>query len=585
MRLLLEFARAHPWHSSLMLVCLTVAALMEAVAVTSLLPLVSALAGSDSAGGVLAGAPAGLEAWFVGSLRSLGLEPTRGVLLVFVPAAFSVRACVVLLARREIGYTVARVARELRMRLIRALLGTSWSYFVEQRVGTFANAYSSETTRATRGYLNATWVAMYGLQIVVYLGIAVAISWRVTLVAAGVGLFAMLVLGPLVRVGRKAGLKQTLLSKRVVGTLTDVFQGVKPLKAMAREARVSPLLEDGTRRMEKATRKQVFSREAITSLQEPIMTAMMCLGIFVMWQLGFNIASMGVMTLVVARTLDALNRAQRRYVRVAVQESAYWSLLRTIEQAENAQEPSTGGAPARFDDAVALRSVKFRHREEPVFENLSLEIPAGQITALTGPSGSGKTTIVDLVVGLVSPEAGEVLIDGRPLQEIDLAHWRQHVGYVPQEMFLLHDTIAMNVALGDPDVSRDDIIRALKEAHAWEFVSSMPDGIDSIVGERGSALSGGQRQRVAIARAVLHEPKLLVLDEATAALDPVSEAVVWEAVEELRARTAVLAISHQPALLEVADRVYCVEGGVAREVVGEERTAFAATTPASGALG
>jgi ATP-binding cassette subfamily C protein len=311
---------------------------------------------------------------------------------------------------------------------------------------------------------------------------------------------------------------------------------------------------------------------------------MMCLGIFAMWQLGFNLASMSVMTLVVFRTLETLNRAQRRYVRVAVQESAYWSLLRTIEEAENTRECATGGAPARFDDAIALRSVKFRHQEEPLFEDLSLEIPAGQITALTGPSGSGKTTIVDLVVGLVSPEGGEVLLDGRPLSEIDLASWRRNIGYVPQEMFLLHDTIAMNVALGDPDVSRDDIVRALKEAHAWEFVSRMPDGIDSIVGERGSALSGGQRQRIAIARAVLHDPKLLVLDEATAALDPASEAVVWEAVKELRARTAVLAISHQPALLEVADRVYCVEDGAAHEVAGDERIALAAGEPASGVL-
>jgi ATP-binding cassette subfamily C protein len=570
MRLLLDFTRAHPWHSLLMILCLLVAAATEAIAFSSLLPLISALAGQNTSGGVLPGAPGDLEVGFTEAMRSVGLEPTRNVLLVLAPAAFSLRACIVLLARREIGYTVARVARELRMRMIRALLATSWSYFVAERVGTFANAYSSETTRATKGYLNATWVVMLGLQIAVYVGVALAISWKVTLAAAVIGVFMVLALGPFVRVGRRAGFKQTKASRGVMGTLADVLQGVKALKAMALESRVSPLLEDGTRRMEKATRKEVFSREAIAALQEPIVTGMLCLGIFGMALMDFNIASMGVMVLIISRTIDSLNRAQRRYLRVAVQESAYRSLIQTIEAAENARERPSEGAPPTFDEVVALRSVRFRCEDELLFDDLSLEIPAGRITALTGASGAGKTTIVDLVVGLVNPEAGEILIDGRPLAEVDLTGWRQHVGYVPQEMFLLNDTIAMNVALGDSEVSREQIVRALKDAHAWEFVSRMPNGIETVVGERGSALSGGQRQRIAIARALLHDPWLLVLDEATTALDPVSETAAWEALQELRGRTAVLAISHQKTLLDVADRVYIVSGGSAREVAVDE---------------
>jgi ATP-binding cassette subfamily C protein len=150
-------------------------------------------------------------------------------------------------------------------------------------------------------------------------------------------------------------------------------------------------------------------------------------------------------------------------------------------------------------------------------------------------------------------------------------------------MFLLHDTIAMNVALGDPEVTRDDIVRALQDAHAWEFVSSMPDGIDTVVGERGSALSGGQRQRIAIARAILHDPWLLVLDEATAALDPESEALIWEAVKELRGRTTVLAISHQSMLLDVADRVYRVEAGAATAIAAGEVRGPAVSAVAQGA--
>jgi len=564
MKLLLEFARAHPWHSLAMLLCLLVAAAAEGLGVAALMPLLSMLAGpganADATGSK------DLEAWMNEGMRSLGVEPTREAWLLVLPLAFGLRAALILLARREIGYAVARVVRDLRLRLIRALLATSWSYYVQQRVGTFANAYSTEAMRASKAYLHATWVAMFAIQVVVYVGRALAISWRVTLFAVAVGATIVLLLGPLVKLGRKAGRRQTKLFTLLLGNIIDVFQSVKPLKAMAREKSLAPWIEDGTKRMEKASRTQVFSREAIAALQEPIMVGMLCLGLLGMTWLGLDLAAMGVMLVLVQRTLDCINRGQRRYQRVAVQESAYWSLMSTIESAERAREDVSGGAAPTLERAIELRNVQVRYQEEPLFEDLSLEIPAGQITALTGPSGSGKTTIVDLLVGLLRPDEGDILIDGRRLAEIDLARWRQQLGYVPQEMFLLHDTIEMNVTLGDPDVGREDVVRALKTAHVWQSVAAMPEGLDTVVGERGSALSGGQRQRIAIARALLHQPRFLILDEATASLDPESEAEVWAAIRELRGRTTVLAISHEAALLEVADRVYRVENGTVRRV-------------------
>jgi ATP-binding cassette subfamily C protein len=161
-----------------------------------------------------------------------------------------------------------------------------------------------------------------------------------------------------------------------------------------------------------------------------------------------------------------------------------------------------------------------------------------------------------------------------PLEALDLERWRAMIGYVPQELFLLHDSVRLNVSLGDPELSEADVVSALRDAGALEFVNSLPGGLDASVGERGMLLSGGQRQRIAIARAIVHRPQLLVLDEATAALDAENETAIWQTVARLGEHTAVVAISHQPALTHFADRVYRIHGGkVEREVSTREQLA------------
>jgi ATP-binding cassette subfamily C protein len=190
-----------------------------------------------------------------------------------------------------------------------------------------------------------------------------------------------------------------------------------------------------------------------------------------------------------------------------------------------------------------------------------LSIPAGSFTAIVGPSGAGKTTIVDLFTGLIRPQQGHVWIDDLLLEQVDLRQWRRMIGYVPQETFLLHDSVFLNVTLGDANMTEADVDEALRAAGAWDFVSALPMGIRSSVGERGAALSGGQRQRIAIARALAHRPKLLILDEITSALDPDSEAAICRTLQGLRGQLTILAISHQPAIVQAADSVYRLERG------------------------
>jgi ATP-binding cassette subfamily C protein len=566
MRFLITIARAYPLQSAIMLLALSLAGVAEGIGLSALLPLVSvamgAQAGANSAASV---DRSGVERVVTETLTSVGLTPTLGVLLIVIVLAIVLKSGLVLLAKKQVGYTVAHVATDLRLTLLRALLIARWEYFLGQPIGVLANSIATEAVRTASAYRHGALMSALIVEAIVYTGVALLISWKATLVALAVGLMIAYLLKRLIRKARRAGIRQTELLKSLIAHLTDTLISIKPLKAMARESRTDALLAKNTNRLNKALRKQVLSKEGLKAAQEPLFVACLAIGLYVVSvYLHFPMAEVLVLVFLLSRIVKRVNKIQQEYQEMMVLESAYWSLKDTIREAERAREPNLGSETPSLDYAIRLDRVSFAYNEEWVLKEASLSFPSGLLTAIVGPSGMGKTTIADLLIGLIRPQQGEVLIDDLPLAKVDLKKWRKMIGYVPQETFLLHDSVLINVTLGDPELSVADAERALRAAEAWEFVVEMPEGIYSTVGERGSMLSGGQRQRIAIARALVHKPKLLILDEPTSALDPESEAAICETLGQLRGRgITILAISHQPTIMDVADRAYQLEDGKA----------------------
>lgn len=565
MQLLLFFARAYPQRTATMLGCLLLAALAEGIGLSSLLPLLG-LAAKVSLGGEAQGggshADSGLERMVGHALSAVGIRPSIGLLLGLIVFGMTLKAMLLLMAQKQIGYTVAQVATDLRLALIRSLLAARWEYYVRQPVGALANSFATEASRAAQAYQYGASICTLGIQAALYLSLAASVSFPVMLSATGAGLCIGLGLKHFIRKTRKAGAKQTTLLRSILGQLTDVLFSVKPLKAMAREGLVGPLLEEETHRLNRALRREVLSKETLKALQEPLVVASLAGGLYVAltrWSLPLD--AVVLLAVLFARTLICLNKVQKEYQSLVACESAFWSLQGTIDRSSAQAESVSGNIPARLTREVSLRHVNFAYGERPVLRDVSLSIPVGQLTLLIGPSGAGKTSILDLVIGLVRPQAGEIWIDELPLREVNLKSWRWMVGYVAQETFLLHESILVNVTLGDQDLTPAEVEQALRAAGVWDFVSALPEGMLTLVGERGSGISGGQRQRIAIARALVRNPQLLILDEATASLDPESEAAICATVQRLRGRVTLLAISHQAALLEAADRVYRLENG------------------------
>lgn len=540
---------------SLVLVCLLLAGLAEALGLATLLPLINAVGGTDPA------RISPVAQSIIGAIRAVGLDPTLAVLSTLVVGGILLKAALSILAMNYVGYAVADVATGVRSSLIDSLLRVRWSYFTRQPIGRIANAVSLEATRAAEAYLLAAQMVAMIVQTVVYVILSLLVSWQIAFIAIVIGGLTASILNRFIRITRKAGRRQTRHTEELVTQLSDTLISIKPLKAMARHGQVSLFLESKIDDLRRVLRRQVMSKQVVKYMEEPL--AVVCLGIgfyFGMSWLGIPVPELLLLGLLLERTLTSIGKLQQQLQRAVSVESAYWSVHRLIEEARAEREPLPGKASTRLEHGARLDHVSFAFGERAVLEDLSLEIPARELTVITGTSGAGKTTLTDLLLGLFLPDKGEITVDGTPLQELDLQKWRAMVGYVPQELILFHDTVLANVTLGDPNFSEEDAGRALEAAGAMGFVSELPEGIHTVVGERGSRLSGGQRQRIAIARALVTFPKLLILDEVTSALDPETEAAICSNIRELAGDLTIVAITHRTAWLDIADRVYHLDG-------------------------
>ncbi len=555
LNMLRVFARAYPARSAWALIAMFAASLLDGLGISMLLSMLSVLSKT--------GAPPSAPQKIAMNLTGLiGIAPTPANLLLTAVVLISLKAVMALLSNRQVGYAVAFIATDLRLALIRAAMRSRWPHFVSQSVGRLSNAVAIEAQRSSEAFQWGAEMLAMMLIAAIYLCIAMSISWRVGLSTLVAGMLLLLLLRVLIRTSRRAGQSQTSLQSSLLGVISGQLLAAKPLKAMAREDHVDALLSEQTSKLEKALREQVISREALSALQEPILAIIVGCGFF----LGIGILRMPmpeviVMLFVLARSVGYLSKAQKAYQQVVVRESAYWAIHTSIEQATLEREPSGGTHDVRLTREIRFESVSFAHDGgRGSFLQQSFIIPGQGLTVLWGPSGAGKTTLLDLVVGLLSPSEGKILVDGVPLNEINLRAWRRQIGYVPQDSAMVDGSVAYNVTLGEP-LSDDAIRAALRAADAMEFVEAMPEGLNTRVGESGALLSGGQRQRLAIARALIHEPSLLILDEATSNLDPESQAAVLETVKHLKGRLAILAVAHQASMLQIADRVLRVAGG------------------------
>ena len=556
------FLGAEGTHPLLVLFSLLLAALCEAVGISTLLPAVTLIAGTEGDG-----PKTSVDIYITKAFAWAGILPTLGNLIVLIVAAIVLKSLISFGALTYAGMSAAKVSVDLRRKLLDAVFGANWRFYSDQHGGNFANAVSNDATRAGDAYLNAAQFCALGVQAVIFLIVSLAVNWRLSLAGFAAGAIIAVTLNGLIRVTKKAGYKQTDRTRQLTVLVVDLLANIKPLKTMHRYADMKGSLTETMRRLQRTLYVREWSKQALAQGSDA-MTAIAIGAVLyvsnILWQIPLpQLVVGGVIFMRVIQNVAKLQRLMQQMVQV---ESAYERLSELITNAEENREVHTGTNEPRLHAACRFIEVSFSYDDTPVLKSVNMEIPAGGITVLQGPSGAGKTTIIDLLIGLHQPSSGTILIGDDPLDDLDIVKFRRRIGYVPQELTLLHSTVRENITLGDRTIDDARVKAALDLAGAATFIDSLPQGLDTDVGETGGKLSGGQRQRISLARALVTNPDILILDEVTSALDPRTEAEIVSNIAELQKRYTIIIITHREAWASIADRLYDVGDGEVSEV-------------------
>jgi ATP-binding cassette subfamily C protein len=560
-------ALAPPRQRALVIIGTFVSSVLDLIGLTMMVPFIIATTSDQES-------TKGVVVMLHSVLGQFGIPFAPLPIMAIIITGLTLKGLIGVLVTRYADKIVGKVTRDMRIRLIHGLLGARWSYFVRQSVGRLAFAIGPEADASGQCFGVLTSLIASVLQVSVFVVVLGLLSWQLLAIAVLVTLLLVVWFGGLVRQSRRQAKEQRQEVRQRAAKFTDTLTGIKPIRAMGRAERFAGRFEDEARLLEKKSRPGIFSPQFAADLQEPVVGVALAIGIyFAVTKLQLEIHDLLIMSILMVKTIAALMPMQRLAQRFIQSYDQYRSLNRLLQISEDARETWSGREMPMLERDITFDEVSFSYRDQTVLNGLNLRVPSGEITALIGPSGVGKSTIVDLLVGLYQPSDGMIRVDGTDLQQINLAQWRRDIGYIPQEVLLFHDTVRHNVTLFEEGISDEVVMAALAAAGASEFVIESRQGLDTVVGERGSRLSGGQRQRISIARALLHRPRLLILDEATTGLDQETEWAICAHVRRLCESTGltVLAVSHQPAWQRAAHQVYRIEPGGAAVLLASGR--------------
>ena len=524
--------------------------ILSGVGIVMLIPLLNMLEIGDNR----------LPDWFM----TLGYPLQVGLLLVGYVLLVTVKT---LLSRslsiRENAF-IEETGMALREKLYAVLSGASWESLTARKDADVINLFTSQCGQVSYGIAEVIHFLASIVSAAVQLGIALMMSLPVTALVCLMGACMLAIFMPLRKKSREYGDEMIRLSREFYSELQNQLASVKEVRAYGVEREHAALFESISTAFKTARMKYV-RQSSVPGVVYSLAAAVMIALVYLVCTLGLKVETdrLVVLVYVFARLWPVFSGFQGRIQSINSCVPAYEKLIEALRE----MQPETEVAETD-EDFSRWREIRFdnvhfayRNSDEETLRGVSFSLERGEKLALLGRNGAGKTTAVNLLLGFLLPQSGAILVDGKPLEAACIRAWRTQVGYVPQDPLILNASVRENLTRFHPNATEDELIAALRKAIAWGFVSRLPDGLDTVLGDRGVRLSGGERQRIVLARVLLGHPSLIVLDEATSALDYESEMAFHDAIASFGKDAAVVLIAHHGATIAMADSAVVLEKG------------------------
>jgi len=563
LRMLLPLLKHYPWAIPAIITLGILSSLSEGLGISLFIPFLHSLEQTTS--------QSGSKNLLIGFLSQLFVHVPPNDRLLIIPlcilGSVIIKNCLLYSNTILFSWLNWRVSHQLRAGIFRQLLSVSYSFLDCNQSGKFLSTLDKETWQTSQAMACLVGLITSACTIIVFVILLFLIAWKLTLLVGAVMLLISFSIQSVTHQVKSIGKQAAQANSVFVNRALEGLAGMRVIRAFGRESYEQEYFERASNQVCTAFRKLDVISGAVNPLSEVLSTALLTCILIIALQSQANLPTLLTFIFILYRLQPQVKQLDSARINLV-------SLAGSVEQVKDLLECCdksyiySGSIPFKgLKQAITFTSVSFHYNfsQNPVLKQISIHIPKGKTTAIVGPSGAGKSTIISLICRFYDLTEGEIHVDSYPLRQLNLVDWRSRIAIVSQDTHLFSTTVQENIAYGRLDATQDDIVAAAKLANAHEFISQLPQGYDTKVGDRGIRLSGGQRQRLALARAIIRNPEILILDEATNALDSISEYSIQEVLTSFGQNRTVIVIAHRLSTIEQADQIIVLEEGRVKE--------------------
>ncbi len=557
LNILSQLIEGYKRHALLLFIVMLLTAGAEALGLSLLLPLLSGLIDQEAEFGKI------FEYldFIFGSIPS---EYKMIVLLAILVIAFLLKNALLVTNKGMNAHFVMRLREQWSYKILSSYLNAKYQNIMNQKQGIMFHNAAVEPFRVSKSIIDLLNLLSKMIMALAIFVMLIMVNWKVSLVAALFGgLIYLLIKNMTFDYSLRFGKKRLDIQQNVSSISSESVGAIKEIKMLGAGQKYLSALMGKLREFTRVqTRFSVLSILPDNVLEVALIVFIAMAIVYIQFASSITMKEvlpvLGFFIVAGQRLFKHISFIISQRMKVASALPSLKMIYALIFKSESQEIVHEGDVFEKLESDIVVKSIIFSYgnRSEPVLFNFNMSIPKNKMTAIVGASGSGKSTIADLLMRLLTPQSGKIECNGKDIQEFSLESWRRKIGYVSQDPYLFNMTLRENILLGKPDGTEEEIISAAKRANIHDFITSLPEGYDTIVGDRGVKLSGGQRQRVVIARAIICDPELFIFDEATSALDREAEEVIQQSIENLASKKTIVVIAHRLSTIEKADVVY-----------------------------